>query len=181
MYNTDISALIYKQFISGKFINKTILDNSDKDVLNADFMEVDSNFDEYRQQYEMIGYELIHATSYMYIRERTLPKEDFKNDITLKASLLLLMMGKYLNDNNYRLTKLTDPTGGFSQQDIAQMQEYPDNQELITKAKLSLDLNAEINTILVKRGIAQEKVATSDIILTDAGKAFFENIVKAFV
>ena len=181
MYNTDLSTLVYKQFIAGKFINKTILDNSDKHVLNADFMEVDSNFDEYRTQYEMIGYELIHATSYMYIRETTLTKEDFKNDITLKASLLLLMMGKYLNDNNYRLTKLTDPTGGFSKQDIGLMQEHPDNQELITKAKLSTDINSEINTILVKRGIAQEKVATNDIILTDAGKAFFDNIVRSFV
>ena len=98
----------------------------------------------------------------------------------MKACLLLLLLGKYLTEHNYRISKLIDPTGGITRADIEIIQEMPDTQEILEKAKMKIDLHAMIKSVLVDRHIMLEKPGSQSYILADSGKAFFDEIVKNY-
>ncbi|MBL4741481.1 MAG: hypothetical protein COB75_00895, partial [Idiomarina sp.] len=120
--------------------NQYKLSNSGQWVTDQYYDEIISNLADYRQQYEMCGYELVERPGYLFIREITPNATDLKTDVAMKASLLILMLAKYITDHNYSLLKLTETNGGVTPSDIEAMQEMPDMQELIEKAKLNSSL-----------------------------------------
>jgi hypothetical protein len=98
----------------------------------------------------------------------------------MKACLLLLLLGKYLTENNYRLSKLTDSSGGITIADIEAINEMPDTQEILEKGKMKNDLASAIKSILVERHIMLEKPSSQSYILSDSGRTFFDEIVKSY-
>lgn len=181
MYDADLSAEIYRTLMGGKVINRHKLNNSGEAITDPLFEEILSNLKSYRMQYEMCGWELVIEANYVFVRDRVTNNENLKTDITMRASLLLLMLGKYLNEHNYRVTKLTEYSGGISRADIEIIQEMPDVRELIEKAQLKNDLFTEFKNVLVNRNIMLEKPSSETFILSDAGKAFFEEIFINFI
>ena len=85
-------------------------------------------------------------------------------------------MGKYLIEHNYRLTRLTDPSGGLSEFDIKAMQDMPNTQEILSKSKIT-DLKMAVKSILVDKNILLQKPSSLDYILSDGGRAFFNEIL----
>ena len=180
MYDTNLSSDIFSQLMNGKIINKTILNNNAQFVENPLFNEIMDNLKDYRTQYQMNGVEFVEETEFIFIRDRGSIRDDLKTDISMKACLLLLLLGKYLTEHNYRISKLIDPTGGITRADIEIIQEMPDTQEILEKAKMKIDLHAMIKSVLVDRHIMLEKPGSQSYILADSGKAFFDEIVKNY-
>ncbi len=60
------------------------------------------------------------------------------------------------------------------------IQEMEDVQELIEKAKLKDDLFTEYKNVLINRFLLLEMPGSERFILSDAGKAFFEEVVQSF-
>jgi len=177
MYNAAISQRIFSELMNGRIINKTIIDNSNSFTVNPLFTEIMDNLDDYRTQYKMSGYEFVESPDYIYIRERTGDTNNLKTDITMKACVLLLLMGKYLTENNYRISKLIDPTGGLTEADFEAIQDMPDTAEILEKSSMKRDFSASIKPILVERNIMLQKIGESTFILSDSGRAFFDEIV----
>lgn len=180
MYSVDLSVDIYQILSSGKVINGRILNNSGEFVSNSYFEEIMNNLSSYRTQYEMSGHELVVRKRFIFLRKSGYSIDDLKTDITMKAALLLLMLGKYINDRNYRFSKLTDTTGGITRTDIQNIQDMDDIQELIEKAKLKDDLFSEFKNVLINRSLLLELPGSERYILSDAGKAFFDEVVHSF-
>jgi len=180
MYDTNLSSEIFSQLMNGKVINKSILNNNAQFVENPLFNEIMDNLKDYRTQYQMNGVEFVEEAEFIFIRDRVSNRDDLKTDITMKACLLLLLLGKYLTEHNYRISKLIDPSGGITRADIEAMQEIPDTQEILEKAKMKNDLHAMIKSVLVDRHIMLEKPGSQSYILADSGKAFFDEIVKNY-
>lgn len=101
MVNLQTSEQIFSTLMNGRIINREKIDN---DVLVPEplFMEIMDNLQAYQKQYEMSGYTFIHSGEYVYIIE----DEKGKTDIAMKAQILLLLIGKYLNNNNFSLQKI---------------------------------------------------------------------------
>lgn len=180
MFDASLSGEIFNHLMNGKIINKTMLNNSGQFVDNPLFVEIMTNLKDYRTQYEMCGFEFAEDINYIFIRDRVNNREDLKTDISMRACLLLLLLGKYLTENNFRLSKLTDPSGGITAADIEAMQEMPDTDEILEKANIKKDLLTEIKTTLVNRNILLEKPSLQTYILSDSGRAFFDEIIKNY-
>jgi len=180
MYNAVMSQRIFNELMNGRIINKTMIDNSNNFVENPLFTEIIDNLDDYRNQYKMSGYEFVENPDYIYIREFTADSSGLKSDITMKACVLLLLMGKYLTDNNYRISKLIDPSGGLTEADFEAIQNMPDTAEILEKSAMKRDFTASIKPILVERNIMLQKIGSNAFILSDSGRAFFDEIVDSY-
>ncbi|PLA73419.1 hypothetical protein CYQ88_11260 [Hydrogenovibrio sp. SC-1] len=177
MYNARLSKQIYQELKNGKIINKHRLDNAARFVQNELFTEIMVNEEDYRKQFEMSGYEFVLTESFVLIREQGRDSATLKTDMTMKAYILLLLLGKYLNEQNYRFTKLTASDGGLTVGDINAVGQMPDTTELLEKSGMKNGLMNNIKNVLVKRNILLEKASSETYILSDAGKAFFQEIL----
>jgi len=180
MYNAYLSSQIFNHLMNGKVINKTKLNNNSQFVENPLFIEIIENLDDYKTQYQMNGVDLVVTVDYVYIKERGLKNDNLKTDITMKTCLLLLLLGKYITENNFRMSKLTEPSGGITEADIDAIMEMSDTPEILEKAKMKNDLLPLIKSILVKRSILLEKPGAQSYILSDSGRAFYDEIIKSY-
>lgn len=180
MFDANLCHEIFNKLMNGKIINKTILNNNGQFTNNPLFDEILCNLNDYKGQYDMCGKDFVVENDYVFIRDRTNINEDLKTDITMKAYLLLLIIGKYLTANNYRFSKISDSSGGITIADIEAIQEMPDTQEILEKSKLNNNLHSEIRNILVNRNIMLEKPSSQSYILSDSGKAFFNEVINNF-
>lgn len=178
MFNAELSKEIFQELMNGKVINKHKLDNAANLVENELFTEIMLNVRDYKTQYEMSGYEFELSESFVFIRKEGFDTKNLKTDPTMKAYLLLVLIAKYLNDHNYRFTKLTDADAGITDADISAMASMPDTEELIDKAGIKGDLLTNIKNVLVKRNIMLEKASSNSYVLSDSGKAFFQELTE---
>lgn len=180
MFNKILSKDIFRQLMNGRIINKSVLSNSGEFIENKLFTEIMQNIDDYRNQYRMSGYDFVENPEFIYIREQATRKEELKTDITIKACVLLLLLGKYLTEHNFRISKLTDPTGGVTESDFEIIQQMPDTEEILEKAGMKRDIQSSIKSVLVDRHILLQKPSSCSYILSEAGKAFFDEIVESY-
>lgn len=179
MMDKIMSRYIYKHLMNGKILNRYQLSNGGEWIDNPWFYEVMGNLDDYRHLYTMSGYRLIENSNYVYIMDDE--GTESKTDITMKAYCLLLIIGKYLMMNNYSLDKITSEKAGLSIDDFKQMEKVPYIEEILEKArftnKKSEDVFALVQNILVEREIMLEKKSVKLYVLSEAGKAFFAELL----
>lgn len=180
MYDARLSKEIFDQLMNGRIINKTVLNNASEFVENELYTEIIRNLDIYRQQYAMSGLKLVETESYFYVREPGANQESLKSDITMKACILLMLIGKYITESRSRLSKLTDPSGGLTDADIEAIEEMTDTAEILDRCGIKQDLQVAIKTILVERNIMLQKASSEVYLLSDAGRAFFDEIVEHY-
>ncbi len=171
--------------MNGKIINERNLENNAEQFeSNPLYTEIIDNLSEYKQQYEMCGYKLIvnAEKGYLHIRDQGRASESLKTDVTLRASVFLLMIGKYLNEYNYHIGKLTDASGGLTDSDFDKIMKMSDTQELLEKLSVNSDFRQAIQPVLVERNILLKKGDTPvKYILSDAGKAFFDEVTADYI
>lgn len=174
------SRQIYKHLMNGRILNKYQLNNSGDRVNHPLFEEVMGNLDDYRHLYVMSGYRLIEHPNYLYIVDDE--ASETKTEVTMKAYCLLLVIGKYLMMNNYSLDKITSEKAGLTEDDFKQMEEVPYIEEILEKARFTRKkedgLLSLIQTTLVDREILLEKKSSKQYVLSEAGKAFFEELLS---
>ena len=171
MVSLQKSEQIFNTLMNGRIINREIIDN-DVLVANPLFNEIMDNLEVYKKQYEMIGFKFLHSGDYVYITE----DEKNKTDIAMKAQILLLLIGKYLNNNNYSLQKIKHLNVGLTRSDILGVQAMPETIELLNRAGMGDDVFVQIKNILVERHILLEKTSSESFILSAIGEKFFDEL-----
>lgn len=182
--NIALSKLIFSELMNGKVINKHIVNNASELTLNPLFTEIMDNLADYRKQYQMNGSDFIVKPDFVYINDSDVLSEK-KSAQAMKVIVLLIIIGHYLNKYKYSFTKLTcAKTGGLTEDDFTAIEGLDYVQEILEKS--SITKNGDTNfydkvvTVLVYRGIMVERPTARAFILTDAGKAFYEDVMQGF-
>ncbi len=169
------SQKIFNQLMNGKVINRQIIVN-DCMVVNEDFLEIMKNIEEYRLQYQMCGFNLIENENYIYLIDKNRADEP-KTDVSMHAQILLVMIGKFLNENNYSFSKITSIDAGLTFSDIETIQAMPDTEELMERSGMKKDKVLDnIKNILIDRNIMMEKTTSKAFILSEIGIQFYEDL-----
>lgn len=175
MANMLKSQLIFNQLMNGKVINRQEIIN-DCMVVNENFLEIMKNIEEYRLQYQMCGFNFIENENYVYIIDKNRADEP-KTDVSMHAQILLVMIGKFLNDNNYSFSKITSIDAGLTLSDIETIQAMSDTEELMERSGMKKDKVLDnIKNILVDRNIMLEKNTSKSFILSEIGIQFYEDL-----
>lgn len=177
--NFTKSVDIYDTLMNGRMINRQQLNNAGEWIADPWFDELMNNLQDYRMMFQAFGFRLVENPNYVYLIDQSLT--DGKTDISMKAYCLLLIIGKYLTVNGFALSKITSPTGGLTEADFIKMGELPYVAEILEKAKLGNrhkdDLFSVIKSVLVERKLMLEKPSSQSYILSNAGKAFFDELM----
>lgn len=176
MLNLQRSEQIFNTLMNGRVINREIIDN-DVLVPNPLFNEIMDHLEDYQKQYEMSGFQFVHSGDYVYITE----DEKSKTEIAMKAQILLLLIGKYLNNNNFSLQKIKHLNVGLTRSDITGIQNMPETIELLNRAGMGDDVFSQIKNILVERHILLEKTTSDAFILSAIGEKFFDELQPLYL
>lgn len=174
MANLKSSVQIFNQLMNGKVINRDKIDN-DAYKANPLFTEIMDNLKEYEHQYEMCGFNFINTEKYVYITDQQ-QSEDLKTDIGMKAQILLLMIGKYLNSKNLSISRITTLSAGITHVELEDIQSMEETVELLERAGLKENFKDNVKNILVDRNILLEKTTSQSYVLSAIGEAFFEEL-----
>ena len=178
MVNMHLSGKIYDVLMNGRILTREIIEN-DTWVQNPLFTEVMDNLGDYRKQYQMSGYNFLSSGDYIYISEDS--SDDLKTDISMRAQVLLMLIGKYLNNNNLSLKKLTNLNAGLTLTDIAGIQAMEETSELLIRTGMKEDdLFSSIKNTLVDRNILLEKTSSQAYILSAIGQFFFDDLKNLY-
>lgn len=177
MINRAKSREIYQYLRNGKILNQEMISNSGELVNNPIFSEIMGNLEDYRKLYLDIGYRLVDTPSYLYLIDDR--HQDPKTDVVMRIYLLLVIIGKYLVIQGYSLNKIYHETAGLTVDDFHNMANVPHIIEILEKSKMGQhpnEISGLIKSNLIDRGILWEKPSTNTYILTNAGRAFFDEL-----
>jgi len=179
MISNELSQTIYNQLINGKAINKhSYIVKTNELEANPLYTEIFINFDEYRQLYQRINFELVHKnSSFFYIRE--LAGSD-TNEATIKIQALLIIIGRIITEKGYLFDVLTDHRAGIKLEDLSGAMSEERYLDILHTCKLcnSRSIDEEINNHLITRGI-MFKNSRGHYGLSDAGAAFFNELTQS--
>lgn len=97
----------------------------------------------------------------------------------MRIYLLLVIIGKYLVIQGYSLNKIYHETAGLTVDDFHNMANIPHIIEILEKSKMGQhpnEISGLIKSNLIDRGILWEKPSTNTYILTNSGRAFFDEL-----
>jgi len=179
MISNELSQKIYNQLINGKAINKnSYVEKSNELTENPLYSEIFINFDEYRQLYQRINFDLVNKNgSFYFIRE--LNGGD-ANDATIKIQALLIIIGRIVMEKGYLFDVLTDYRAGIKLEDLSLAMSEERYTDILHTCKLcsSRSIEDEINSHLIARGI-MFKNSRGHFVLSDAGAAFFSELIDS--
>ena len=179
MISNELSQIIYNDLIKGKTINKhSYVIKTNELEENPLYNEIFINFDDYRQLYLRINFELVHKnSSFFFIRE--LNGQD-ANEATIKIQALLIIIGRIVTEKGYLFDVLTDYRAGIGLADLANAASEERYSDILHTCKLCLSrsIEDEINNHLITRGI-MFKNSRGHYVLSDAGRGFFADLTKA--
>ena len=179
MISNEFSQIIYNDLVKGKTINKhsyIVKTNELED--NPLYNEIFINFDEYRQLYQRINFDLVHKnSSFFFIRE--LSGGD-SNEATIKIQALLIIIGRIVTEKGYLFDVLIDHRAGIGLEDLSVAMSEERYSDILHTCKLcvSRSIEEEINSHLITRGI-MFKNSRGHYVLSDAGTAFFSELTES--
>lgn len=179
MISNELSQAIYSQLINGKAINKQnyICRNNEIEG-NLLYTEIFTNYDEYKQLYQRIGFELVHKSSiFFFIREID---GNEANDVTVKIQALLITIGRIITEKGYLFDVITDYRAGIEPEVIAQAANEERYSDILHTCNLCIkrSMDEEIANILIARGI-MFKNSRGHYVLSNAGTAFFMELTES--
>ena len=173
--NRFASRAIYKDFISGRIINKYELIEGEL-LESPKFRELVSNLDKYRYLYDLMGYRIcsIGDAAFRIDREDRL-NEYNDNAADIQVLIQALAIGVY----SFGVAPgiMLDPHTGISEKMINDIGELEQQRILLETRKYKLPLVESVNTILVRRGVMYQTMS-GRYCLTQAGLYLFK---QAFV
>ncbi|MFI3185228.1 MAG: hypothetical protein QX198_04540 [Methylococcaceae bacterium] len=179
MISNELSQTIYSDLVKGKTINKHSYSLKTNELEeNSLYNEIFINFDDYRQLYQRINFDLVHKNSrFFFIRE--LNGGD-ANEATVKIQALLIIIGRIVTEQGYLFDVLTDYRAGIKLEDLSVAMTEERYVDILHTCKLCLSrsIEDEINSHLITRGIML-KNSRGHYVLSDAGAAFFSELTEA--
>jgi len=179
MISIELSQAIYNDLVKGRTINKhSYVVKTNELEENPFYNEVFINFDEYRQLYQRINFDLIHKnSSFFFIREIN---GGDANEATIKIQALLIIIGRIVTEKGYLFDVLTDHRAGIGLEDLSVAMSEERYSDILHTCKLciSRSIEEEINSHLITRGI-MFKNSRGHYVLSDAGAAFFNELTES--
>lgn len=174
MKNLQLSKEIYNQLITGRYINKTIIDENDNLISNNLFNELLTNLIEYNQTYLELGYKIQKNDNYFYLT--TLEAiEDSENNVDkhlLKEYVIIVVLFRFLLDNKIDMNKtLLKSSIGLNIELLTKLFEGQKYLNILNVLELkNIDLRI-FDDFLVRRNILF-KNSKGNLVLTDIGQEF---------
>lgn len=179
MISNELSQTIYNDLVKGKTINKhsyIVKTNELED--NPLYNEIFINFDEYRQLYQRINFDLVHKNSgFFFIRDLN---GGNANEAAIKIQALLIVIGRIVTERGYLFDVLTDHRAGIGLEDLSVAMSEQRYSDILHTCKLcvSRSIEDEINSHLITRGIMFVN-SRGHYVLSDAGIAFFNELTES--
>lgn len=160
---------IYKDFISGKVINKYDMSNNEF-ILSAKFSELIKHIDIYKKLYDLLGFELIAIGDDSYYIAR--PERDSLNEIGANIQVILIVLCRGLATRGISPEILKDPKGGINAQIINDIGSEEESERILKACDITMPLTKSIESIMVDRAL-MHKTSTDRYVLSNAGSFMY--------
>lgn len=165
---------IYKDFISGKVINKNEMDNGELRP-SIKFSELIKHIDLYKKLYGLLGFELIAIGNESYYIVR--PERDTLNEIGANIQVILIILCRGLATRGISPEILKDPTGGINAQIIDEIGSEEESARILKACDITTPLTKSIENIMVDRALMY-KTSTARYILSNAGYFMYWRLLE---
>lgn len=166
---------IYKDFISGKVINKYDMSNNEF-ILSNKFSELIKHIDIYKKLYDLLGFEIIAIGDNSYYIAR--PERDTLNEIGANIQVILIVLCRGLATRGISPEILKDPQGGINSQTINDIGSEEEAERILKACDIATPLVKSIESIMVDRAL-MHKTSTDRYILSNAGSFMYRLLLEA--
>lgn len=156
---------IYKDFISGKVINKYDMSNNEF-IPSAKFSELIKHIDIYKKLYDLLGFEIIAIGDNSYYIAR--PERDTLNEIGANIQVILIVLCRGLATRGISPEILKDPQGGINSQTINDISSEEEAERILKACDIAIPLVKSIESIMVDRSL-MHKTSADRYVLSNAG------------
>lgn len=166
---------IYKDFISGKVINKYDMSNNEF-IPSAKFSELIKHIDIYKKLYDLLGFEIIAIGDNSYYIAR--PERDTLNEIGANIQVILIVLYRGLATRGISPEILKDPQGGINSQTINDIGSEEEAERILKACDIATPLVKSIESIMVDRAL-MHKSSADRYILSNAGSFMYRLLLEA--
>jgi|SaaInlLV_10m_DNA_4_1040232.scaffolds.fasta_scaffold00564_13 hypothetical protein len=175
--NTKLSQNIYSELIIGKYINQQEINEKNIKIDSELFIEIKSNFTDYENMYNNLGYSLLSGDSfnYYYLKKQAegLEEDELELDKNLiKEYVLSLCLCRQLLEEKKGLEPLLNVELGVSKAYLDSFLKNQKYEDLFKAADISLEKSDPIFQILEKKNI---------LIKNNSGNFIASNIFEDFI
>jgi len=170
----EASRAIYKELKNGRIVNKFEYHDG---ILQANplYDELFANLEVYRNQYDLLGFELVEIGESYFVREQGLDR--YRDTPALKIQALILILSRHMSEVGTLVEALKDYRAGLSRQSVERIACLDGVSDVMKACGMDGKLCNEIDNNLVSRKIAFWNQIDS-LVLTDGGVAIFEQMFK---
>lgn len=165
---------IYKDFISGKIINKYEMLNNEF-ILSAKFSELIKHIDLYKKLYSLLGFKLVHVGNEAYYIAR--PERDTLNEIGANIQVILIILCRGLTTRGISPEILKDPKSGIKSQIINEIGLEEEAERILKACNITNPLTKSIDSIMVERAV-MHKTPGNRYILSNAGVFMYQLLLE---
>lgn len=166
---------IYKDFISGKVINKYDMSNNEF-IPSAKFSELIKHIDIYKKLYDLLGFEIIAIGDDSYYIAR--PERDTLNEIGANIQVILIVLCRGLATRGISPEMLKDPQGGINSQAINAIGSEEEAERILKACDIATPLAKSIESIMVDRAL-MHKTSADRYVLSNAGSFMYRLLLEA--
>lgn len=169
------SRMIYKDFISGKIINKYEILEGELQP-SPKFNELVGNLDKYRYLYDLLGFEIRSIGNESFFVTRGDRLEEY-NEIAANIQVLILCIARGVYSLGIAPCILLDPTSGISTKMLDDIGELEEQNRILEVCKLKRPLSDSVASILLNRGIMLQ-LPSGRFVLSQSGRFMFNQIIS---
>ena len=165
---------IYKDFISGKVINKYDMSNNEF-IPSAKFSELIKHIDIYKKLYDLLGFEIIAIGDDAYYIAR--PERDTLNEIGANIQVILIVLCRGLATKGISPEILKDPKGGIDSQIIDNIGSEEEAERILKACGIATPLTKSIESIMVDRAL-MHKTSVGRYVLSSSGGFMYRLLLE---
>lgn len=169
------SRMIYKDFISGKIINKYEILEGELQP-SPKFNELLGNLDKYRYLYDLLGFEIRNIGNESFFVTRDDRLEEY-NEIAANIQVLILCIARGVYALGIAPGILLDPTSGISTKMLDDIGELEEQKRILEACKLKRPLSDSVVSILLNRGVMLQ-LPSGRYLLSQSGRFMFNQIIS---
>lgn len=169
------SRMIYKDFISGKVINKYEIIEGELQS-SPKFKELVGNLDKYRYLYDLLGFEIRSIGDESFFISRSDRIEEY-NEIAANIQVLILCITRGVYSLGIAPGILLDPTSGISTKMLEDIGELEEQKRILEACRLKYSLLDSVTSILLNRGIMIQ-LPSGRYLLSQSGEYIFNQIIS---
>lgn len=175
MIDKSLSQKIFRELFNGRVINDLMYSTDGTMQSDPLYEELFKNYDSYyREMYDNIGYELVLSGGFAFVR--SYERDEQLSDVAMKIHALLMVIARGIQELGYDFEILTTHNAGVNESLLNQI-DTEEKREILLACGLKGSLDNSIQNLLIGRRIAYRN-AKANLVLTSAGKGFFDEVFR---